>query len=547
MRTLYYSDNLPVLRAIPSASVDLIYLDPPFNSERAYNIIYPDDLGQMTAFEDTWIWTPECDVHLEEMLSTGHEAGRLVNALVEGIQKTQLSAYLVNMAVRLVEMHRILKSTGSLYIHCDPTASHYLKIVLDGIFGRKNFRNEIIWRRTAAHNKVNRWGPIHDVLLFYTSSDNYTWNNPSQPYMLGHVKKHFTEDEHGFKTAYYGNVLTGSGTRNGLSGKPWRGIDPTAKGRHWAIPSKLWEDSGLDKTGLNQHEQLDMLYEAGFIQIKEGAAWPMYERRIRQGEGPATGDIWAYQPYTGGTVYGNNKEIDADVSWIKRGSKERLYPTQKPLGLLTRILSASSNVDDVVLDPFCGCGTTIIAAENARRQWIGIDITYAAIAAIQERFKRGRVDVWDKIQIEGQPQTAEEVDEKLLNETSPLYVRKEFEKFCVTVVGGVPNDTMGADGGIDGRIALARGKQAIISVKSGKPTVEQIRSLKGLLDQKQVAGVFITRRPPTRPMRDFANQAGVVKLPASQRSLFTSDPFPVLQILMLEEILAGERPKLPGI
>ena len=546
MRKLHYSDNLPVLRSMPPISIDLIYLDPPFNSERAYNIIYPDDLGQVTAFEDTWAWTPECDVHLDEMLAAGDETGRLVNALVEGIQKTQLSAYLVNMAIRLVEMRRILKPTGSLYLHCDPTASHYLKIVLDAIFGRKSFRNEIIWRRTGAHNKVDRWGPVHDTLLFYTVSDDYTWNNPRQPYMIGHVKKYFTEDEQGFKTAYYGNVLTGSGTRNSLSGRPWRGIDPTAKGRHWAIPGKLWEDSGLDKSGLNQHEQLDMLYEAGFIQIKEGAAWPMYERRIRKGEGPATGDIWAYQPYTKGTVHGSKKEIDADVSWIKRRSKERLYPTQKPLSLLQRILLASSNPGDIVLDPFCGCGTTIIAAENARRRWIGIDITYAAIAAIQERFKRYRIDIWDKIQIEGEPQTAEEVDEKLLNEASPLYVRKEFEKFCVTVVGGIPNDTMGADGGIDGRIALAKGKQAIISVKSGKTTIEQIRSLKGILDKRQIAGVFITRQPPTRPMSNFANKAGVVTLSTAQGNLFTDRPFPVLQILTLEEILAGQRPVLPN-
>ena len=251
----------------------------------------------------------------------------------------------------------------------------------------------------------------------------------------------------------------------------------------------------------------------------------MYERRIRKGEGPATGDIWAYQPYTKGTVHGSNKEIDADVSWIKRSSKERLYPTQKPLSLLQRILLASSNTDDIVLDPFCGCGTTIIAAENTRRRWIGIDITYAAIAAIQERFKRYRIDIWDKIQIEGEPRTAEEVDEKLLNEASPLYVRKEFEKFCVTVVGGIPNDTMGADGGIDGRIALAKGKQAIISVKSGKTTIEQIRSLKGILDKRQIAGVFITRQPPTRPMSNFANKAGVVTLSTSQGNLFTDRLF----------------------
>ena len=159
-------------------------------------------------------------------------------------------AYLVNMAIRLIEIHRILKPTGSVYLHCDPTASHYLKVLMDAVFSPTNFRSEIIWRRTGSHNKMRRWGPIHDVILFYTKSSEFTWNHPRRPYMLGHVKENFIEGEDGtYKTDYYGNVLTGSGTRKGESGKPWRGFDPTAKGRHWAIPGKIWEEVGIDPPG----------------------------------------------------------------------------------------------------------------------------------------------------------------------------------------------------------------------------------------------------------------------------------------------------------
>jgi hypothetical protein len=256
---------------------------------------------------------------------------------------------------------------------------------MDGIFGHNNFRNEIIWRRSGSHNKSEKWGPVHDVILFYTASEKYIWNNPRQSYMLGHVEEHFSKDSLGYKTAYYGNVLTGSGLRGGESGKPWRGIDPSAKGRHWAIPGKLWEDSGIDATGLTQHQKLDALYEAGLITLVEGEAWPRYERRIRPGEGPATGDIWAYQPYTEGTVFGSKDGIDADVSWIKPRAAERLgYPTQKPIALLKRIIQASSNKGDIVFDPFCGCGSTMCAAHLTGRKWIGCDIAILAVRRVRD-------------------------------------------------------------------------------------------------------------------------------------------------------------------
>jgi len=367
-----------------------------------------------------------------------------------------MSAYLVNMAARLVELHRILKPTGSLYLHCDPTASHYLKIALDGIFGRENFRNEIVWHY---YNKYGagkrRFGRNYDQIMFYSKSNKYHFN-------------------------------------------------PLREKRDKPIKQLARENVG------------------GVLKNKKDEK--------------------------GNLIYRVSEDKKMDAVWtipcLQPASKERLgYPTQKPLALLNRVIEASSNRGDVVLDPFCGCGTTIEAAENLGREWIGIDVTYAAIGAIQERFRRKRVDIWKRIDVREVPKTRAEVEAKLLDEASPLYPRKEFEKFCVATIGGLPNEKMGADGGIDGRILLRTGEQAIVSVKSGKPDVKHVRELKGLLDKKHVAGVFITRRPPTRPMKDFANRAG---LHAPEKAeLFAVKPFPRLQILTLDDVLAGKLPELP--
>ena len=273
--TLYYGDNLKVLdHYIERESVDLIYLDPPFNSNASYNMLFKspdgqDSDAQINAFDDTWSWGTSAEEAVAWVRDSGHhKTYDLLETMRGFLGENDMMAYLAMMAARLIELHRVLKPTGSLYLHCDPTASHYLKLLLDGVFGPTNFRSEIVWRRTGSHNKANRWGPIHDTIFYFTKTDQRTWNYPVRPYMLGHVQEHFIENDDGtFKTGYYGNVLTGSGTRNGESGKPWQGFDPTAKGRHWAIPGKLWEESGLDATGLSQHEKLDLLLEKGLIKI----------------------------------------------------------------------------------------------------------------------------------------------------------------------------------------------------------------------------------------------------------------------------------------
>lgn len=522
MNRLYYGDNLTIMEQMPKHCVDLIYLDPPFNSKQNYNLMYKTMTGkpvpeQVEAFCDTW----EMDAHKRAIaqsmpvLMQQHGVDdyyvQFWQLWMRALEHTQphLLAYLIYMVQRLLYMKSILRPTGSIYLHCDPTASHYIKVMMDGIFGHNNFRNEIIWRRTGAHNKSVRWGPVHDVILFYTASDSYTWNHPRQPYMQGHVDEHFEKDSLGYKTAYYGNVLTGSNTRNGESGKPWKGIDPTAKGRHWAIPGKLWEDSGLDATGLTQHQKLDALYDAGFIKIQEGHAWPMYERRIRPGEGPAVGDIWAYQPYTEGTVFGTGDGIDADVSWLKPRAKERLgYPTQKPIGLLKRIILASSNKGDVVFDPFCGCGTTVYAAQETEREWIGCDIAILSVKLMREVLtERYRLAEGSNFEVRGIPVSVEQAEELFKRDAF------HFQHWLVERAMGFPMQKKVADRGIDGRIYFETQdglKEMVLSVKGGAVKPADVRDLRGVLEREpaaQLAG-FLSLKEPSKAMREEAASAG---------------------------------------
>ncbi len=466
-----------------SCFVDLIYLDPPFNSNRTYNVIYdnPDDSDdedriQVKAFEDTWRWTTQCDEYLEDIndyfRSRNKSEDNIINALINSLGKVQLCAYLVNMTVRLIELHRVLKSTGSLYLHCDPTASHYLKIVLDEIFGNENFMNEIIWgyKTGGVPKNSGSFARKHDVLLYY--SKNYKEVSFNQ-----------------LKEVSYSRTVPEPHTNSGKE----LGVKRDEFGKYRLVTMRDW---------------------------------------------------WV--------EYGLNAKVD--ITPLYRNNRERLgYDTQKPVDLLERIIKASSNEGDLVLDPFCGCGTTVEAAEKLKRNWIGIDITYSAIAAIKERFRRRKINVWGDIQICNIPKTVQEVKSRFLTKATSPFLRKEIEKICVGMVGGLPNPTMGADGGIDGRIWLATGEVAIISVKTGKVSVTDVRELNGLLDgNKQVAGVFITLQDPTTAMKDFADKAGLhdpsKKQGKTQQSIIpgTIKPFPKMQIFTLEELFQeGNRPDLP--
>ena len=392
-RTIWTGDNLDILRGLNSASVDLIYLDPPFNSNQDYAAPV-GSAAAGAAFKDTWTLS-DLDVAWMGLIADEQPAMYQVLKAAGLTHGKGMQSYLCMMAVRLLEMRRVLKDTGSIYLHCDPTAHHYLKLLMDSIWGAGNFRNEIIWRRTGAHNSADRFGPIHDDILFYAKSGEYEHRAIYRPYLKGHVETYFKrKDENG---QYWTNSIHGSGTRNGKSGEPWRGYDPTLAGRHWAIPRELVLAFGINP-GLSQHEKLDALYELGLIDLPEsvGKGLPTYRQYLAQSPGQLLQDIWAFQPYTKGSLHGTDAGIDEDVRWIPpRDKRERTgYPTQKPLALLERIIKASSNEGDVVLDPFCGCATACVAAENLGRRWVGIDISLKAVELVNMRLQQSMGDLF---------------------------------------------------------------------------------------------------------------------------------------------------------
>ncbi len=320
MNQLFYGDNLDVLRRfIRDDTVDLCYIDPPFNSKRNYNQIYnnigQDDHAQAQAFIDTWTWNDHAIECYDQIVdNTNHTQTTQSINLILGLERVlgpgSLFAYLVSMTVRIAEVYRTLKSTGSFYMHCDPTSSHYLKLICDALFVSRggDFKNEIIWKRTSSHNARRSFGPVHDVVLFFVKSNKYTFNIVRRPYMKGHVESRYAEDETGqLKFISGGNILTGSGATGGDSGKVWRGFDPSAKNRHWAVPGFLTEDLGADIQDLPLLEKLEKLYELGLIEIKPGNEYPTPLRYLKEGDGQPVQDIWSYQPYTEGTVYGTDK------------------------------------------------------------------------------------------------------------------------------------------------------------------------------------------------------------------------------------------------
>lgn len=546
---LLYGDNLRIMEKIPAQYVDLIYLDPPFNSQQTYNMMYRTLTGrpvpeQAEAFSDTWTMTQDQWAMLESMPVLVHkygietQYGELWKMWLTALKDSQpaLLSYLLYMLRRLLQMRVLLKPTGSLFIHCDPTASHYLKVLLDGIFGHENFRNEIIWRRTGSHNSARRFGPVHDVILFYSKGDKYTWNDLKRPYMRGHVEKAFRERHGRYYTNYSGNVLSGSGRSNGESGKPWRGFDPDAKGRHWAIPKKITTDLQPDFFALSPHQKLDYLYGLGRITIKAGDEWPRYQHEIDpEKDGQPISDLWAYQPYTEGTVFGTNAGIDEDVRWMGTKDGDRLgYETQKPISLLKRIISAASNPGDLVFDPFCGCGTTVYAAHELGRKWLGCDIAILAIELVADTvYKRYGLQQPDGFKITGIPVSVQQA-EALFKEDAT-----EFQNWAVQRVGGFAIGRKSNDKGIDGRIyyeAKPSMRSMILQVKGGKNIgPSDIRDLRGALEREQgvdMAG-YISLREPSVEMRREAVAAGV----------FTHNDvsYPRIQLLTVREILEEKR------
>lgn len=555
MNHLYFGDCLDVLKEIkeshPQPFIDLIYIDPPFNSKRNYNVLFEsmdmkDANAQKQAFADTWSNYGYME-ELNEMANLHKDIYTLLKTFHELKSiSDSATAYLTTMAIRIYYMHQLLKDTGSFYLHCDPTMSHYLKLICDMVFEEKNFRNEIIWRRTGTHNKIRRYAPIHDVLLFYSKSNKYKWAEIKTPYSKKHIEDNFSKDGEKYKTNYYGNVLTGSGLRGGESGKPWKGFDPSAKGRHWAIPGKLVDDLEEDISELSQHQKLDYLFDKGYIKIDEKSAWPIYEREITEKDGLSISDIWSFQPYTQGLLFGTEKGIDEDVRWLGTKDKERLgYPTQKPEGLLERIIKCSSEEGDIVADFFCGCGTTIAAAQSLGRKWIGTDISHLAIRLIiNERlvptYGQG---VKHNIKIHGLPRDIASA-KMLAQETEGG--RISFQDWAIEVMlNGVVNEKKVADGGYDGYLTFNMGKEkhfAIIETKSGKLTVKNMREFVQVVkNQNAAVGIFVCfAENVTKEMTKEAKDAGHITLGT------TEFPMDKVQILTIEDLFEGKQPQLPG-
>ncbi len=521
--TLYYGDNLPILRDyIQAASIDLVYLDPPFNSNRSYNVLFQDESGadsdaQIKAFDDTWHWGASAErIYTDLVQESPDHVSRMIAALRDFVGTNQMLAYLVMMAARLVELHRVLKPTGSLYLHCDPTASHYLKVILDAIFGPEKFVNEIIWKRTSAHaNVVQKYGTIHDVLLFYTVSDKFTWNQQYTPHDDEYIGTFFDQvDQEGRK--YARRDLTASMQR-ASSGQlyEWKGIRPP--------PSRCW--------AMTQNK-MDELDAQGRIH------WPKKE-----------GGMPRLKIYPEDTPGSPLQDIWTDIRTMHNLSSERLgYPTQKPVALLERIISASSNPGDLVLDPFCGCGTAVVAAQQLERHWIGIDVTHLSIALQKNRLK----DMFDLVAgtdyaVVGEPQTMGAA-RQLAQED-----RFQFQFWALSLIGARPlgadagskQGKRGADRGVDGVItfiddATGKPKRALVQVKSGHVKSGDIRDLRGVVEREgAVVGIFLTLEPPTREMETEAVSAGFYTSPGWQRD------YPRLQILTIANLLDGATPKLP--
>ena len=510
---LYYGDNLDVLRRhIATESVDLIYLDPPFNSNRAYNVLFKshsgaDSQAQIEAFDDTWRWSQDTEKQYAALLAGGApiKVSDAIEAMHHLLGPNDLLAYLVMMSARLVELHRVLKPSGTLYLHCDPTASHYLKVILDAIFGPDAFANEVIWQRSVVKGDARRkFGAVHDVLLVYGKMDGRKFY-PVYLEKGDEYRARFRLDDHDGRGPYRIAPLDSPNPRPNLTYE-YKGYPPPAKG--WRVNQELMEQ--LDADGL-----------LAFPKTTNGRIGRKHY--LSEQAGSKVTDVWT------------------DIRPIQASSAERLgYPTQKPLGLLERIIHASTDEGDLVLDPFCGCGTAVDAAQKLHRRWIGIDITYLAVDLIRKRLRHSYGESIEMTyEVHGIP--TDRLGAEALFHENPF----DFERWAVSLVNGQPNEKQVGDKGIDGRVRFYADKDRIgtvvVSVKGGKqvaPTM--MRDLVGTVqNQKADMGLLILLSNPTRGMTEIADHSGTYTVP------MTGATFPRIQIVTVADLLAGKPPRLP--
>ena len=512
---LFYGDNLAVLREhVADESVDLVYLDPPFNSNASYNVLFREKSGeespaQIRAFTDTWEWTQETELTFEQDIignpAVPSAVKDMISAFRQFIGRNAMMAYLVMMAPRLVELRRVLKPTGSIYLHCDPTASHYLKLLMDAVIGNRYFRSEITWRRTSAKGLAFKGYPHNsDILLYYTKGDGFSWNRPFIPHDEEYVEK------------FYRYIESETGRRYRL--------DNLANPNH-NRPNLTYEFLGVTRVWRWTKERMQEAYDAGLVIQSRPGAVPALKRYLDEMKGVPVDTIWD------------------DIRPIQSQAKERLgYPTQKPEALLERIIRASSNDGDVVLDPFCGCGTAVAAAHKLGRQWLGIDVTHLAVALMKNRLKTAfDLEAGRDYDVVGEPQ--DEGSARALWEQDPY----QFQFWAVSLLEAQPQaeQKRGADRGVDGMLYFIDGPRrtphkVVIQVKGGRVSSPQVRDLVGVVEREQAAlGLFISLEPPTRDMRQEAASGG----------LYHSDlwgrEFPKIQLRTVGEMLAGQGFDLP--
>ena len=547
---LFYGDNLPVLREhVADESVDLVYLDPPFNSNASYNVLFREKSGeespaQIRAFTDTWDWTEETEYAFEQDIignpAVPSAVKDMITAFRQFIGRNAMMAYLVMMAPRLVELRRVLKPTGSIYLHCDPTASHYLKLLMDAVFGSVNYRSEIAWRRTNAHNDAKQgrrqYGNVRDTIFFYTKSNAWTWNWQYTEYDTEYVDNFYKLTEQGSNRRYQMDNLTAA-KPGGDTSYVWRIKRP--QDGEWEAdltdeylhPVEGWEYKGaLPYQGrywaYSKSGMIGMSNEGRIAYTRNGT--PRYKRYLDEMPGVPLQNDWT------------------DIRPASR-SESLGYPTQKPLALLERIIRASSNEGDVVLDPFCGCGTAVAAAHKLGRQWLGIDITHLAVALMKNRLKTAfELEPGRDYDVVGEPQDAGSA--RALWEQDPY----QFQFWAVSLLEAQPlaeqkraEQKRGADRGIDGLVYFIDGPKRtphkiVVQVKGGHVSAPQVRDLRGVVEREQAAlGLFISLEPPTGPMRSEAASGGLFHSDLWQRE------FPKIQLRTVSEMLSGQGFELP--
>lgn len=516
---LYYGDCLDILREhVADESVDLVYLDPPFNSNRNYNTFFAerseeDADAQITAFEDTWHWCAQTQTEFDTLFKNSAAIGvaSLLSSLHDVLGNSDLMAYLVMMSTRLVEMHRILKSTGTLFLHCDPTAASYLKLILDAIFGVLNFRNEIIWKRSTAKSHASKNMPCaHDIIYRYTKSDNFTFHSLYTEYDEEYVKLAYSHKDPDGRQYTLGDLVNPNKNR----------------------PNLTYEFLGVTRVWRWTKDRMQKAYEDGLIvQAKPGTV-PRFKRYLDEMKGVPLTDVWM------------------DIAPLQGQSAEYLgYPTQKPIALLERILQIASDEGDVVLDPFCGCGTAVHAATRLRRRWIGVDITHLAIAMITRRLHAA----FPSIDFETRGIPKDVASARFLVDGKGLEGQYQFQWWALSMINAMPyqGKKKGADGGIDGVIYAYDAPNAkkpfriVVSVKSGAIPANHIRELIGLVSSEkentQMAILLTLRHPSKKMLKDAMPQGFTSILQAGNISAFKSTPLKIFSLASVQNITTSTK------